>query len=92
MASRAQISNENSIYFGVRQMSTHYLKNARVDKDADGDYWLYIQSGELQAMFCITESIDLENEENGAIRRALEAWLADQDSGNGKTSGGLNTS
>ena len=60
-----------------------YLKNAWVKKDDEGDYWLFIQSGELHAMFCLTESIDLEAEENSIIRDALQAWMADQGSENG---------
>ena len=61
-----------------------YLKNAWAKKDEDGDYWLYIQSSEGQAMFCLSECIDLDAEENSEIRRALDAWRAEQDSANGK--------
>lgn len=31
--------------------ATRYLKNAWAKKDADGSYWLFIQGGDLQAMF-----------------------------------------
>jgi hypothetical protein len=64
-------------------MSTRYLKNARVEKDGDGDYWLHIESGSRHAMFCLSEVMDLEAEENSEIRLTLESWFADQDSGNG---------
>ena len=62
-----------------------YLRNAWADKDADGDYWLYIQSSQGQAMFCLSDCIDLDAEENAEIRRALDAWLAEQDRTNGKS-------
>jgi len=61
-----------------------YLKNAWIDKDKDSDYWLYIQSGELHAQFCFTDTMDLNAAENAEVRRALNAWLAEQDSGNGQ--------
>jgi hypothetical protein len=64
-------------------MSSRYLKNAWVDKDEDGDYWLHIESRGSHAMFCLSEVMDLEAEENVEIRRTLDAWFADQDSGNG---------
>lgn len=67
----------------MRQMSTRYLKNARVEKDEEGDYWLHIESGGEQAMFCLSEILDLDADENSEIRRTLEAWFADQDSDNG---------
>ena len=67
----------------VPDFPKRYLKNAWVDKDEDGDYWLYIQSGELYAQFCFTETMDLEADENSGIRRTLEAWFADRDRGNG---------
>jgi hypothetical protein len=60
-----------------------YLKNARVRKDDEGDYWLHIESGELSAMFCISELMDLDADENSVIRRTLESWYAEQDSENG---------
>ena len=60
-----------------------YLKNAWVKKDAEGDYWLCIESGGLSAMFCLTESMDLTLDENSIIRRALESWVAEQDRENG---------
>jgi hypothetical protein len=60
-----------------------YLKNAWVRKDKDGDYWLFIEGGGLSAMFCLSECMDLDADENSIVRRALEAWIADQDSGNG---------
>jgi len=69
----------------VADFPSRYLKNAWVDQDEDGDYWLRIESGALHAVFCITETMDLDAEENSEIRRALQAWLADQDSGNGST-------
>jgi hypothetical protein len=66
-------------------MSSPYLKNARVEKDEDGDYWLYIQSGAGKAMFCFTEGMDLDADENAEVRRTLEAWLAEQDGTNGRS-------
>ena len=62
-----------------------YLRNAWADKDADGDYWLYIQSSQGQAMFCLSDCIDLDAEENANIRRTLDAWLAEQNRTNGKS-------
>jgi hypothetical protein len=56
-----------------------YLKNASAKKDEAGDYWLYISSSEGQAMFCLSDCIDLDSAENATIRRALDAWLAEQD-------------
>ncbi len=56
-----------------------YLKNASAKKDEDGDYWLFIASSEGQAMFCLSECIDLDSPENEQIKRALDAWLAEQD-------------
>ena len=61
--------------------TTPYLRNASARKDADGNYWLFIQSGDLQAMFCLLTN---DQDEDSIPRRALEAWLAEQDSGNGK--------
>ena len=61
--------------------ATPYLKNAWAKKDADGIYWLFIQGGDLQAMFRLM--LD-DNSEDSIPRRALDAWLADQDSTNGK--------
>ena len=63
-------------------MSTPYLKNASAKKDADGNYWLFIQSGDLKAMFRLMSADD--DEEDSIPRRALDAWLAEQDSANGK--------
>jgi hypothetical protein len=68
----------------MADLPTHYLKNASASKDADGDYWLFIESSEGKAMFCLSECMDLDAEENSIIWRALDAWLAEQDSGNGK--------
>jgi hypothetical protein len=59
-----------------------FLKNAWADKDEDGAYWLYIESSEGQAMFCLSDCIDLDAEENAPIRRTLDAWFTDQDSTN----------
>jgi hypothetical protein len=64
-------------------LDERYLKNTWAKKDADGDYWLFIQSSEGQAMFCLSECLDLNAEENKFIRQTLDAWLADQDSTNG---------
>jgi hypothetical protein len=71
-----------------------YLKNAWAKKDADGDYWLFIQGGDLKQGFCLShryrfdpvsgETID---DENTIARRALAAWLAEQESSNGKSGG-----
>ncbi len=63
--------------------ATPYLKNAWANKDADGNYWLYIQGGDLQAMFCLSHKEDAD--EDSIPRCALAAWLSDQDSTNGKT-------
>ena len=63
-------------------MSTPYLQNASAKKDADGNYWLFIQSGALKAMFQLMSADD--DEEDSIPRRALDAWLAEQDSANGK--------
>jgi hypothetical protein len=60
--------------------STRYLKNAWAKKDADGSYWLFIQAGDQQAMFRLDPG-----EEDSIPRRTLDAWLAEQDSTNGKT-------
>ena len=61
--------------------ATPYLKNAWAKKDADGVYWLFIKSGNLNAMF----RLHTEDEDEDSIpRRALDAWLAEQDSPNGK--------
>lgn len=65
--------------------ATPYLKNASARKDAGGDYWLFIESSEGKAMFCLSECVDLHAEENAFIRRVVDAWLAEQDSTNGKT-------
>ena len=62
--------------------TTPYLKNAWAKKDANGDYWLFIQGGDLQAMFRLLPDDDSED---SIPRRALDAWLAGQDSANGKT-------
>jgi hypothetical protein len=61
--------------------ATRYLKNAWARKDADGSYWLFIKGGDLQAMF----RLDPGEEEDSIPRRALDAWLTEQDSTNGKT-------
>jgi len=62
-----------------------YLKNASAKKDEHGDYWLYISSSGGQAMFCLSDCIDLDAEENANIRRTLDAWLAEQNRTNGKS-------
>jgi hypothetical protein len=64
-------------------LDERYLKNAWAKKDEDGDYWLFIRSSEGQAVFCLSECIDLDSPENAMIRRTLDAWLAEQDSTNG---------
>jgi hypothetical protein len=68
-----------------------YLKNAWAKKDADGSYWLFIESGGLQSMFSLYrpevdpitgQAVD----DNDSIpRRTLDAWLAEQDRTNGKS-------
>ena len=68
----------------TEQKKRRYLRNAWVRKDEEGDYWLYIESGGLSAMFCLTESMDMKADEYSVIRRALESWVADQDNTNGK--------
>ena len=60
--------------------TTLYLKNAWAKKDANGDYWLFIASGDLQATFRLNPG----EAEDSIARRTLEAWLAEQDSTNGK--------
>jgi len=59
--------------------SDSYLKNAFAKKDEEGDYWLFISSSEGQAMFCLSDCMDLNAVENEFVRRAREAWLAEQD-------------
>jgi hypothetical protein len=66
-----------------------YLKNAWARKDEDGDYWLFIESSEGHAVFCLSECLDVNAEENSLIRRALDAWLAEQDSTNGSSNDDL---
>jgi hypothetical protein len=61
--------------------ATRYLKNAWAKKEAQGEYWLFIQGGDLQATF----RLDPGEEEDSIPRRALDAWLAEQDSTNGET-------
>jgi hypothetical protein len=61
------------------KLTGSYLKNASAKKDEGGDYWLYIASSEGQAMFCLSECVDLDAIENAGIRRTLDAWLAEQD-------------
>jgi hypothetical protein len=60
-----------------------YLKNAWVEKDPDGVYWLFIQSGDLQAMFNLYEPSDAKQDEDSIMQRTLDEWLAEQDSTNG---------
>jgi hypothetical protein len=59
-------------------MPNRYLKNAWARKDAQGDYWLFIQGGDQQAMFRLNPG----EEEDPLMRRVLDAWLAEQDSTN----------
>ncbi len=61
--------------------ATRYLKNAWAKKDADGSYWLFIQRGDPKAMF----RLDPGDEEDSIPRRALNAWLSEQDTTNEKT-------
>lgn len=65
---------------GEIPIPTPYLKNAWANKDADGSYWLFIQGGDLQAMFRLVPT----DEEDSITRRALDAWLAEQDNTNGE--------
>jgi len=60
-----------------------YLKNAWARKDADGEYWLTIKSSEGQAMFRLTDLLDVRAGENSIARRVLDSWLAEQDKTNG---------
>lgn len=63
-----------------------YLKSARVQKHANGEYWLRIHSGDLSADFNLSAmagELSALDEEN-VIQRTLDAWYADQDKGNGK--------
>jgi hypothetical protein len=69
------------------KLTGSYLKNAWAKKDDDGDYWLFIHSSEGRAIFCLSECIDLNEPENEFIRRALDAWLAEQDGTNGTQNG-----
>ena len=63
-----------------------YLKNARVQKHANGDYWLRIHSGDLSADFNLSakakEALSAVDEEN-VVLRTLDAWYAQQDKSNG---------
>lgn len=59
-----------------------YLKNASVRRDEDGDYWLFIEAGDLKAAFCISRKAD--SSEESIERRTLNAWLGEQDSSNGE--------
>ena len=76
-----------------------YLKNAWAKKDADGDYWLFIEGGDLKAGFILSRryrtdpvSGETVDDENTIPRRALAAWLAEQDNTNGKTKSEFNSS
>jgi hypothetical protein len=60
--------------------ATPYLKNASAKEDAGGAYWLFIQGGDLKATF----RLDTGDDKDSIPRRALDAWLAEQDSTNGK--------
>ena len=69
-----------------------YLKNAWAKKDAVGDYWLFIEGGDLKAVFCLSHRYRTDpvsgqtiDDENSIPRRALAAWLSDQESSNGRT-------
>ena len=66
--------------------ATPYLKNAWAKKDGDGVYWLFIQGGDLKAMFRLLSSAD--ESEDSIPRRALDAWLAEQAVTNGKANQG----
>ena len=62
-----------------------YLKNARVERNADADLMLHIHSGDLKAMFNLSAmagEMSAVGEEN-VMLRTLEAWYADQDKSNG---------
>jgi hypothetical protein len=64
-------------------MAEHrYLKNAWAKKDADGSYYLFIEGDGLQAFFLLSSPRDGED---SIARRALAAWLAEQDSPKGKS-------
>ena len=45
-----------------------------------------------QAMFCLSECIDLDSPENEQAKRALNAWLAEQDAMDRDTNGILEIS
>jgi hypothetical protein len=61
--------------------ATRLSEKRMAKKDAERSYWLFIQGGDLKAMF----RVDPGEEEQSIPRRALDAWLAEQDSTNGKT-------
>jgi hypothetical protein len=66
---------------------SRYLKNASVRRDADGHYYLSIEAGGLRAMFLLSEKKQWADESGKVVkdnddsieRRALVAWLAEQD-------------
>ena len=63
----------------------NYLRNARVEKNANGEYWLRIHSGDLSADFNLSAmagQLSALDEEN-VIQRTLDAWYAEQDKSNG---------
>ena len=60
-----------------------YLKNASIRRDEAEDYWLFIEAGDLHAMFLL--SAKEGSDEDSIERRCLAAFIAEQDSGNGKT-------
>jgi hypothetical protein len=64
-------------------LNEHYLKNAWAKKDADGEYWLFIQSSEGQARFRLSDLLDVRAGEHSIARRILDSWLAEQDKPNG---------
>ena len=59
-----------------------YLQNASARKDADGTYWLFIESGDLKAAIKLYR---VDDGEDSILRRALEAWLKEQDKTDGES-------
>lgn len=51
-------------------------------KDSDGTYWLFIEGGDLKAAIKLSR---VEDGEDSIVRRALEAWINEQDEVDGES-------